>query len=80
MLLSTHILQEVEAICNNVVMVNEGAIVINDPTKVIKERKSKNLIVEFDKSPDKESLTSIEGVKQVKYVKDNIWIIESKNQ
>lgn len=37
-LLSTHIMQEVEAICNRVIIINNGIIVANDKTEQIKQQ------------------------------------------
>lgn len=39
-LLSTHIMQEVEAICNRVIIINNGIIVANDKTEHIKQQRT----------------------------------------
>lgn len=36
-MLSTHIMQEVEAICDKVIIINQGIIVANDETKTYKK-------------------------------------------
>lgn len=74
-LLSTHILQEVEAICNQVVLINNGEVVINEKTSNINHESLNNIIVEFDKNPDKDDLLLIESVIDARLFKDNTWII-----
>jgi ABC-2 type transport system ATP-binding protein len=54
-MLSTHIMQEVEAICDRIIIIHRGKIVANDTTQNIKLQLSDNqqkLIVEFDKPVD----------------------------
>ena len=79
-MLSTHIMQEVEAVCDRVIIVNNGLIVANDTTSVIQntQTKSKQFItVEFDKETTRNSLKNITGVYDAKNVKGNIWKIEA---
>ncbi len=54
-MLSTHIMQEVEAICDRVIIIHRGKIVADGSTQSIKSRISDNqqkLMVEFDKPVD----------------------------
>lgn len=79
-LLSTHIMQEVEAVCNRVIIINKGQIVANDKTSVLQNSQNINkqiVIVEFDKITTADSLKSIEGVIDVKSVQENVWKIEA---
>jgi len=49
-MLSTHIMQEVEAICDRVIIINKGEIVANDRTENLKQNSIKQVVlVEFDK-------------------------------
>lgn len=78
-LLSTHIMQEVEAVCDRVIIVNNGEIVANDITSVLQNSQTKNkqlITVEFDKETSLTSLKTIEGVFDAKNIKGNIWQIE----
>ncbi|MGB3947017.1 MAG: gliding motility-associated ABC transporter ATP-binding subunit GldA [Bacteroidia bacterium] len=78
-LLSTHIMQEVEAICNRVIIVNKGQIVANDNTSVLQHSTTNNkhyITVEFDKPSSREALKNIEGVVDAKNTNGNIWRIE----
>ena len=77
-MLSTHIMQEVEAICDRVIIVNHGKIVANDKAANLTNYKNKQVIrVEFSKSVASNILTSIAGVAEVKKVSDTTWLIAS---
>lgn len=80
-MLSTHIMQEVEAICDQVIIVNKGKIVANETTEIIQQRSGTDNIViaEFDKDVERIMLSSIPGVKRVMLVKGNIWKIYSSS-
>lgn len=64
---STHIMQEVQALCDRVVVINNGKLVANDSIENLKlGDKSKVIInVEFSAEVDEAALESIEGVKGV---------------
>ena len=74
-MLSTHIMQEVEAMCDRVIIIKKGEIVADKPTNEMKEFKgSKQVItVEFDKSASKNSLLNINGITGATNVKGNVW-------
>ncbi|KJD32543.1 gliding motility protein GldA [Tamlana nanhaiensis] len=46
--LSTHIMQEVEAICERVIIINKGEIVADKKLKELRDEKEQVVIVEFD--------------------------------
>lgn len=77
-MLSTHIMQEVEAICDKTIIINKGRIVANDSTKELQNQKSKSILltVEFDNDVTKGQLLKIEGVNNVLNKKDNTWVLE----
>jgi ABC-2 type transport system ATP-binding protein len=82
-MLSTHIMQEVEAICNRVIIIDKGIIVADEEKKDIysKLRQTKQVIlVEFDRSPDESALKAIPSVDSLKKVKDNTWLLESAGE
>jgi ABC-2 type transport system ATP-binding protein len=66
-MLSTHIMQEVEAVCNRVIIVNKGKIVADDLTENIQKGTTNRQIVsvEFDKETTVDALRSIAGVEDV---------------
>jgi len=80
-LLSTHIMQEVEAVCNRVIIIKEGLIVANDSTAVLQNAYTKNhqfITVEFDKETSRTHLKNIEGVYEAINSNGNIWQIEAR--
>ena len=66
-MLSTHIMQEVEAICDRVIIINKGKIVANKKIEELRELSSdRNLIsIEFNDIVEKEALQNIENVLEV---------------
>ncbi|TAH26583.1 MAG: gliding motility-associated ABC transporter ATP-binding subunit GldA [Cytophagales bacterium] len=63
-ILSTHIMQEVKAICDKVVIINKGKIVANDHINNLskEQENTKKLIVEFDKPIHIESIPKVNGM------------------
>lgn len=80
-MLSTHIMQEVEAICDRVIIIDKGIIVANEEKNniysVIK-RPRQVIQVEFDMDTKGESLAEIANVSTVRRVKNNSWLIEAE--
>ena len=73
-MLSTHIMQEVEAVCHKVIIINKGEIVADESTEALQKNSNKQIFtVEFDKTVSKTALKSIEGVTEVKQMEGNIW-------
>ena len=77
-MLSTHIMQEVEAICDKTIIINQGKIVADDKTQDLQQQTQIVLNVEFDKSVAIKLLQKIEGVTQVKNTANNSWLFEIK--
>jgi ABC-2 type transport system ATP-binding protein len=81
-MLSTHIMQEVEAICDRVIIIDKGVIVANEEKGKIYsmiKRPRQIVHVEFDKEA-KSSLTEIANVSTVHLIKNNIWQIEAEGE
>ncbi len=80
-ILSTHIMQEVEAICNRVIIINHGKIIADDDTRVLQKKleKEKMFIVEFSKPVSKAELLKIEGVASADNENNNEWKLRSKD-
>ena len=76
-MLSTHIMQEVEAICDRVIIINKGVIIADKMTEEIHKMTSNKqvILVEFTIKIDKNLLVAMEGVTNVKNIKDNVWEI-----
>ncbi|HAD95999.1 MAG TPA: gliding motility-associated ABC transporter ATP-binding subunit GldA [Cryomorphaceae bacterium] len=63
-MLSTHIMQEVELLCNRVIIINNGKIVTDSSTKVLTELLDDRVfIVEFDKTTTASQLKKLEGIR-----------------
>jgi ABC-2 type transport system ATP-binding protein len=80
-MLSTHIMQEVEAMCDRVIIISKGSIVADKPTQELKQFSSGKALVtvEFDKPTSRAALTSIQGVLDAKNVSGNTWEITSSS-
>ena len=82
-LLSTHIMQEVEAICDRIIIINKGKIVADDSIDSIysyAQDKLSTVVVEFDKEPDQKLLEEIELVDKVAKIDDKNWLIQSSSR
>ncbi len=78
-MLSTHIMQEVEAICDRVVIINKGRIVANDTASFLQQSMSlQTVYVEFEGSVSKDMLAKIPHVGKVEAVKEG-WLIETRD-
>lgn len=72
--LSTHIMQEVEAICDRVIIIDKGKIVTDKQlTKLVSDEKEQIIEVEFDKPIENLLLNSLPYLKNVKNTQNNIW-------
>jgi len=73
-MLSTHIMQEVEAICDRVIIINKGEIVANDDTKNLQNNSNKQIItVEFDKEISIDTLKEIENINSIVQINQHTW-------
>lgn len=77
-LLSTHIMQEVEAICDRIIIIKNGAIVADNKTSEISKnlKKQEFISVEFNKEVALEELKGIVGVIDVKVISQANYLIE----
>ncbi|MEZ4858573.1 MAG: gliding motility-associated ABC transporter ATP-binding subunit GldA [Flavobacteriaceae bacterium] len=67
-LLSTHIMQEVEAICDRVIILHKGKIVLDSPLKEISKNKVQIIEVEFDYRVEEVALQKIKSLKKVENI------------
>jgi len=77
-ILSTHIMQEVEAICNRAIIIHQGRIVADDKTAVLTKTFSgkQSFVVEFDKAIDLNIIKSVKGLNHFKQLDDQTWLLE----
>jgi len=73
--LSTHIMQEVEAICDRVIIIHKGKIVADKKLKALRDGQEQIIIVEFDYRVEEAFLLNLENAKSVKNVHDFIYEI-----
>jgi len=82
-MLSTHIMQEVEAICDRVVIIDNGVIVADEEKSNIYSiiKRSKQVVeVGFDKDIEKSLILKIASVSSAKKIKNNMWLIEAEGE
>ena len=77
-LLSTHIMQEVEAICERAVIINKGVVVADDRIENLKQGNTASnvIVVEFESEVTQGRLLSIPQVCKVQRISGSHWILE----
>ena len=81
-ILSTHIMQEVEAICDRIIIIDKGQLIADEQTVNIQSKslaENQTVLVEFDHNPGKEILQKISGVGAVLQIKENKWLLQSQS-
>ena len=77
-LFSSHILQEVEAICDRVIIINKGKIVADDKLNNLQKQSSLNVVrVSFKEPLEQEWLQRLQGVKTVNKIDSYSWSLET---
>ena len=78
-LLSTHIMQEVQAMCSRVIIINNGNVVADDAIGNIQAGKQQQagLVVEFDKAVRKENLEQLKQASAVLNLDHNRWLLQT---
>jgi ABC-2 type transport system ATP-binding protein len=77
-MLSTHIMQEVEAVCDRVIIINKGEIVANEQTQSLQKNTTKQIItVEFDKEVMVSQIKKIDGVEDAILIEGKTWKVIS---
>lgn len=73
MIVSTHILPEVEMVCDHVQIIDQGKLVFNGDIDVLKRQRMGNkLLVGFNKLPEVEAVAKIKGVAEVELTENNM--------
>ena len=80
-MLSTHIMQEVEAICSRVIIINSGKIVADDKTENLHslQKSSNQYLVEFNKEIDTNAIKQLKNIRDIIYNGNNTYTITSQN-
>ena len=79
-LFSSHILQEVQAICDRVIIINKGTLVADDKLSNLQTNGTTNVVrVSFKEPLEAEWLKRLQGVKSVDKVDTHSWKIETRD-
>ena len=80
-LFSSHILQEVEAICDRVIIINKGNIVADDQLSNLQKanKNSHAVLVQFKENVDKQLLENLREVKTVQQLATGNWQLATDN-
>jgi len=81
-MLSTHIMQEVEAICSRVIIIDKGIIVADDKLENLRNRSEGKWLVrvQFATDVDEKALKSIQGLLQTNLLGNNTWRLTGDNE
>ena len=76
---STHIMQEVQAVCDRVVIINQGELVANDDIDTLqsKVRGEALIAVQFLEKAHEAQLAKINGVLNVRKLDNNRWLLSA---
>jgi ABC-2 type transport system ATP-binding protein len=75
-ILSTHILPEVEMLCDRVQIINKGSLIFNDSITSLKEQmNTPYLVIRFGNPPTINELTAISGIISVEILPDSSYSI-----
>ena len=79
-MLSTHIMQEVEAICDRIIIINKGQLIADDTTNKVQKmihQEYKEIEVEFSQTISKDLLSQIKEITHIQNTQNNTWLIKS---
>jgi ABC-2 type transport system ATP-binding protein len=80
-ILSTHILPEVQAVCNNVQIINHGELILTDTIDgLFTQMHNNHLKVGLRRPPEIEILKQIEGVEDIEIKDENNFYIQYSNE
>jgi ABC-2 type transport system ATP-binding protein len=80
-LFSSHILQEVEAICDRVIIINKGKIVADDKLSNLQNANKNHqaVIVQFKENVDEQLIKNLQEVKNAEQLETGNWKLETSN-
>ena len=82
-MLSTHIMQEAEAICDRIIIIDKGVIVADEiKSKIYSRIKLRRQVIRvgFDRDPDRSALAALPEIVEVRKLQDDIWLIEAEGE
>jgi ABC-2 type transport system ATP-binding protein len=79
-ILSTHIMQEVEAMCDRVAIIHKGNLVANDTLDHLKQGNRKKILkVGFEESLEQEWMRRLPAVETVEKTNDGFWLLSGSD-
>lgn len=72
-LFSTHIMQEVEAICDRVIIIKKGELLLDEPIKKLKNSKEQRIQVTFDSKVSQQVIEKLAELSSCTEGSDNSW-------
>jgi ABC-2 type transport system ATP-binding protein len=77
-MLSTHIMQEVEAVCDRVIIIKNGVLVANESASSLQQSSETQVVyVEFEGSVSRNQLSKITAIRKVEEVGTNSFLLEA---
>lgn len=78
-MLSTHIMQEVEAICDRVIIIKTGKIVADNTASELQYEEDHQVVfVEFEGNVSRNQILKVHGINKAEKVGESAWLVESK--
>lgn len=80
-LFSTHIMQEVQALCDRVIVINKGKIVADDKIESLRTEPVETVVItlEFSDPVGEGLLESVEGIIRVSHIKKGQYVVEAES-
>lgn len=78
-LFSTHIMQEVEAVCDRVIIIKKGTILIDENLDKLHENNKQTIAVAFDSAVSKEVLFTLPNLRDIE-VKNSGWLLHFETE
>lgn len=72
-LFSTHIMQEVEAVCDRVIIIKKGELLLDKSIKELQNKNHQIIEVTFNISVDRELFTSFQNLVSITNIEKNVW-------
>ena len=76
-ILSTHIMQEVNAICDRFIIIKEGRIVADDASNISVADNNFNIIAEFAGNVSEDELSQLQNIEHCFQIRTNTYCVES---
>ena len=79
-LFSTHIMQEVEAVCDRVIIIKKGEVLVDKPLQELKQDNLQNIEVTFDYKIEEQFIQKLPNIVSYKNNYDNTWYITFESE